>query len=354
MTRVDRKEFVGALRVAVEALPGKRDGSPVLQNVHLSTEGGWLRLEATDLTTFVRVPVSADGEIRPALVNARDLLAFVRDAEGPTVAIDVADGEFYAETASARWAVPNGDPEDFPELPSLGAHDTSGGWLPADELRHGLEQVRWASSTDAARWQLNSVAIEHGDFFASDGKRLAEYDMANLPGKGIIPRSGVAVLVRFLKFRGDREVFWDMDPVALRVASPNSGEFYSRLIEGQFPDYVSMIPTDFDATIIADAKPLRKAVKAVAAGLPKEKRIVSLEARSGSLTVRSATGDVQVQGALASGLEAIWTFSVEFLDDVLKAVGPRATVELHLQKERGAAVLKCKGLRYCFMPVLLH
>lgn len=353
MTRVDRKELTAALRVAVEAVPGKRDGAPILQNVHLSTEGGFLLLEATDLTTFVRVPVSADGELSPALVDARDLLGFVRNADGPTVALDLEDGTFHAETRSARWQATNGDPLEFPELPKAEKAEGRGGWLPADELRQGLETVRFAASKDAARWQLNSVYLGRGQFYASDGKRLAEYNMANLPGKGLIPRSGVAVLVRFLKFRGEQEVFWDMADTALRVASPNYGEFYSRLIEGTFPDYASMIPVEYDSMAWGSAKLLRQAIKAVSAGLPKEKRVVSLELTGGGLWVRSETGDSSVAGFASSQKEGLWTFSIEFLEDVLKAVGPKATVSIYLQKERGAAVLKSEGLRYAFMPVLL-
>jgi DNA polymerase-3 subunit beta len=346
---VNRKDFLDVLRVVAP----RRKEPPILGNVYIEAEGGNVNLTATDLTTFVKGHAHSygDGTLR-ALVPAKGLLDFVRNAEGERLRLDIVEGEFVASTPASRWAVPAGDPDEFPEFPKVKEGGT-GGWLPAPELLQGLKSVSFAASRDVSRQQLCSVTLKNSRFYASDGKRLAEYDMGLLPGEGLIPIEAVDIFLRFLKYEDYRDVYFDanIDDLTISVRGP-SGQVCSRLIEGAFPDYVKYLPTEYSTEATVSVGDLKKAMKAISAGLPKNKRIFTFKIHQGGLCLSSATGEATVPGT-SGGAPGRWTFQVEFVTDALKVLGAKEEISFGFRKDKGPAILKWKGLRYVFMPVIV-
>jgi DNA polymerase-3 subunit beta len=129
-----------------------------------------------------------------------------------------------------------------------------------------------------------------------------------------------------------------------------------RLIEGQMPDYVSLIPNEFVAMIEISARDLLAAVRKAAVLTTRDNAVVSLQFGGGALSIRVSSQDVgsgvvPVALATASGEDLEVNFTVQFLSDGLRALGD-ASIRLGLQKGKGAAVMHAaRSFRYAFMPV---
>ena len=143
------------------------------------------------------------------------------------------------------------------------------------------------------------------------------------------------------------------------MVSHDRGRVVCRLVQGQMPDYVSLIPTEFAARVEIPARQLLSAVRKAAVLTTREKAVVSLVLEDGRLMVRVSSQDVgsgviPVEDAQVSGDALTVSFTVQFLSDGLRALGD-VPVKLGFQKGKGAAVMQVgRTFRYAFMPVMLH
>jgi DNA polymerase-3 subunit beta len=304
-------------------------------------------------------------------VDCKRLLDVCRNSKDVEVVISREPDEY---SVSVNGTVLMGhDPEDWPMCPEIEPDPERHGWYgDCDHLREGLEAVAVAASKDAFRQQLMGVAWCKGRLVASDGKRLAEYrlthDREENNDDGIVPIGAVKAMVKLLKLDKGRlaclRVRQDTIQAELTTAS---GRVFCRLLEGQMPDYLSLIPSEFSTEVTGPAKDIMDAVKAVGVVLSKDNQVVTLDA-NGAIIVRGAGADTgsaqeEIPSAHKSGADVAPHFAVNFLVDGLKACSRLGdgTADIGLQRDRGAAVMfggrrsVSGGLyRYAFMPVIPH
>ena len=134
-----------------------------------------------------------------------------------------------------------------------------------------IERTMYAASVDETRYNLNGVFLEHAArtagklrMVATDGHRLAYVDRAlggaELAGLGqsgvIIPRKGLAELKRLVDEDDADEVEIGFEGNSGLVRKDGSVTLVMRLIEGEFPNYRQVIPTQ--PTQPADARRARR------------------------------------------------------------------------------------------------
>ena len=174
--------------------------------------------------------------------------------------------------------------------------------MPAEELKTLIERTRFAISTEETRYYLNGIylhAMGKGASavlraVATDGHRLARFETvlptgaADMPGV-IIPRKTVGELVKLL----------DDSDESVRIALSDSRiEFRfsdvtlsSKLIDGTFPDYERVIPTQNDKPMTVDKASFAQAVDRVSTIASAESRAVKLSATSGRLNLSANSPD---------------------------------------------------------------
>jgi DNA polymerase-3 subunit beta len=358
-----------ALGVIAAAVPTQAT-TPVALDVLIQASEDGLRLQSTDLTIFAEVRVLELKEVTPgeALIPVTRLVGLVRELASEDVVVERDPSEFSVRLSagSDEFRIMGHDPGDFPEAPvSTEARPVA---MENETLGDALRSVAFAASRDVARQQLQGVAVilegKKVHFVASDGKRLAEYtavtaEETDRRREGIVPIRAVDAIERLLSLDSGL-VSLRLDPEAQQVVvSHDRGQVLCRLLQGQMPDYVSMIPTDFAGVAEGAARDLLVAVRKAAVLTTKENAVVSVVSREGGLSVQVSSQDVgsgvvPVENMTSSGEELSVSFAVSFLSDGLRVLGERP-VRLGLQKDRGAAVMHGgRSFRYAFMPVVPH
>ena len=363
-SRLRLQEAMGVIAAAVPT----QATTPVALDVLMQASEAGLRLQSTDLTVFAEVEILELKEIVPgeALLPVARLVALIRELESENIVIEREPEEHIIKLTAGKdsFRIMGHDPGDFPEPPP--ASETNAVVLQDDMFRSALRAVTFAASRDATRNQLQGVALilegKKIHFVASDGKRLAEYVTTfggELDGRreGIVPLRAIEAIERLLSLdSGDVTVRLDPETQQILVRHER-GHVLCRLIQGQMPDYVSLIPTDFDASVEASARDILAAVRKAAVMTTKENAVVTLDVADGQVTVRVSSQDVgsgviPVDNVEVSGADISASFTVSFLADGLRVMGD-APVRLGLKKERGAAVLHSgRTFRYAFMPVM--
>jgi DNA polymerase III subunit beta len=131
---------------------------------------------------------------------------------------------------------------------------------------------------------------------------------------------------------------------------------YSRLVEGRFPRYQDVFPTQVEVRIPMEAGPLLSAVEQAAIVTSEESRGVDFSFGNGLLKLSSQAADVgssHVELPIAyEGRAVEITFDPRYLVDALKTIEPAAAVSAELIDHKNAAVFKTDDhYTYVVMPL---
>jgi DNA polymerase-3 subunit beta len=315
---------------------------PILANVLLdaSRQGdhGRLELVATDLEVGVRDVHSAEVDNSGSItVSARRLFDIVRELPDQPVQL-VAEPDAFLQIDSRRihFSLAGTTAEEYPNLPDFSPDRLVS--LQASILSTMIERTMYAASLDETRYNLNGVYFEtlletqKVRMVATDGHRLALVDrgigseVEGLASDVIIPRKGLAELKRLV----DEE---DADQVEIGfegnsgLARKNSVTLVMRLIEGKFPDYQQVIPSNTEHHLTLPSEPLIRAVRRVALLSIERSHAVKLELTSGVLRLSSSNPDLgQAQEELDvdyTGDDLTIGFNAKYLQESLVAFGAK-------------------------------
>lgn len=312
MIEVNRKQFTRALDLAA-AVVENRSTIPVLTNLKVTANGA-LRLEGSNLDNVTCAELPYEGEAGDFLLpHPRMLRSALNQAGGD--AVSVAPGEDCAvEVRSGRLGSRlRGLPaEDFPTVDRIGFEEFSA-TLGAAEFKQ-IARLLPAISQEETRYYLNGICVKRLDgwtyrFAATDGHKLMTVDIplpdavGTIPDNTIIPREWLTiVLSRLAKAKeGARLTYGRMAvpnnagpdlplaPGGQRVTMQGKldGIVYSvtgKLIDGQYPDYQRVVPTESRYLVRTSRRELIQAISALASlSFEKSLRAVKLTFPTGKL-----------------------------------------------------------------------
>ncbi len=247
----------------------------MLSGVRLEIVGDTLSLAGTDLdlTIQTETTVAGNGD-GVAVAPGRLVTDIVRALDPGAVSVDADDEELRITSGRSQFTVRTHPAADFPRLPAPTGDTVT---LPAAGLADALRQVVRAASTEDSRPILTGVlmAAEGGGLrlVATDSYRLAVRD---LPGAGVLAE-GQKVLVPS-RALAELQRLLGSGPAAGRRRDPRSSSasgsttppsssrtvrLTTRLIEGEFPNYRQLIPSDYPNCLIVGREPLLDAVRRV-------------------------------------------------------------------------------------------
>ena len=236
-----------------------RSAIPVLEGIYLKAEGFNLTLTGYDMemgiTTTIECNVLVPGE---TVLEAKLLLSMVSRMPAGDVRIELTDeGQAIISGGVAEFEIPALNASDYPSLPVTGADNTM--TIPTSMMRELIEKTIYAVSQDDKKPAHTGelFVIEPGSLtiVALDGYRLAiiQRDVeCTRDIRIIIPAK---TLQELLKIMGGPD-----DPVKIDanrryvVFTTNGYTIMSRLIEGDFLSYESVIPKDKRTRVTVDCK----------------------------------------------------------------------------------------------------
>lgn len=236
-----------------------RSAIPVLEGICLKAEGFNLTLTGYDMemgiTTTIECNVLVPGE---TVLEAKLLLSMVSRMPAGDVRIELTDeGQAIISGGVAEFEIPAMNASDYPSLPVTGADNTM--TIPTSMMRELIEKTIYAVSQDDKKPAHTGelFVIEPGSLtiVALDGYRLAiiQRDVeCTRDIRIIIPAK---TLQELLKIMGGPD-----DPVKIDanrryvVFTTNGYTIMSRLIEGDFLNYESVIPKEKRTRVTVDCK----------------------------------------------------------------------------------------------------
>ncbi|TJW14411.1 MAG: DNA polymerase III subunit beta [Mesorhizobium sp.] len=332
----DRAALTRAFDIVANVIE-RRNTIPILSNASLIGDGANLIVTGTDLDIeiSVKIPAAADAKFAVTLPahTMKDLLKKATASE--FVGFTEAQGDSYAVTVDFEKV--NYRLQDLPiaDYPILDANTPSHSFtVPGVDLVDSFGAVAMAISTEETRYYLNGVFMHAADgalrMVATDGHRLCRQDMAapegcdGMPGV-IIPRKTVTLLQKLLKGKAcPVAVRFELSDTKLRLMFDDV-TITTKLIDGTFPDYQRVIPTQNDKPATFKAADLAEGVRAVELISSERGRAVKLTFTTGNCQLAvnnpdqgSARADIVTDYA-SDGLEI--GFNAKYMQDFIATAG---------------------------------
>lgn len=259
----------------IERIIPTRSSNPGLSLVRIELGESGLICSGSNLDIDIEATIPAEvigtGEIAiPAQVFGQ----IVRALPGDQVSLQFADpseSENAKNGSRRELAIESGNYATKLQLSELAAPSVAfpahyGAQIKGSHLAAALANVRYAVAIAEYQAIFRGVKLEFGQgtrAVATDGFRLAYHHLAEatgLTGAVVLPSRSVDELIKLL---GDDEVELELTDTQLTV---KTGRFRLnlKLMEGSFPDYQRVIPSQFDLHLTLDAKGLAEAVSRVA------------------------------------------------------------------------------------------
>ncbi|MAG03400.1 MAG: DNA polymerase III subunit beta [Acidimicrobiaceae bacterium] len=360
--RCERDVLDRAFSTAGRAISNRGSAPPVMSGLHLHLVGDNLAVVGSDLDLTIRVDSKVGGQedgvvVLPAKLAADIVRSF--DSGQVTMTVDDDGARVVAGRSDFNLRVMSAD-----EFPRFEEPDGDAVTLDAESVSAALEQVVKAASGDDSRPILTGVLLAAEDdglrFVATDSYRLAVRD---LPGTSVLGRDQtVLVPSRALEVTG--RLLGDAEELTIRLADREASfvvddvTIVTRLIEGEFPNYRGLIPSDHPNTLVVGRVALIDAVRRVGL-LARDATPVRLSMSSEGLELIAITQDVgQAHETLDSTYEGkdkelTVAFNPGYLLDGLE-VSPGDEVRLETIDALKPAVIRSvdvEGFLYLLMPV---
>jgi DNA polymerase-3 subunit beta len=263
----ERDNFADAV-AWVSRTVSTRPTLPVLGGALMELADNRLRLASTDLEhtgeAVIEVRGEADGRV---VVPGRIFGDVIRNLPSGLVEVEAGDGGLSVRCGQISHELRLLDAEDFPTLtqPSL----EHVGTLAGDALAGAAGQVGRAASHDEARPVLTAVlfeaAAESLTLAATDSYRLAVRELGwsweHDPMTALVPARALTEAARALA--GEAAVEVGIEPHQVTFAG-GGRRLTSRLVEGEFPKFRSLIPSGYENVATVDRQNLLDALKQVA------------------------------------------------------------------------------------------
>jgi len=361
--KVTKEAIIDGLQ-QVQNVVSTRTTLPILSNVLVQASDGALSLTTTDLDVGVRCKVEAEvSKTGSTTLPARKLFSILKEVPAAEIEVEVDDRNAASIRAGSSFYKIMGLPEEeFPRFPEAG----TGKALKIEQvvLRDMLQKTAYAVSNDETRYVLNGVFMGlKGDkltVVATDGRRLAliEHDMEVPKGSEselILPSKAVGELGRLLADKGDAKLSIGENQIVFEL---DGTTLASKLIEGTYPNFRQVIPTETKERITLERELLLSALHRASILASEKTQSVKLNFAKNTLTITATTPEVgEAKETLSinyKGKEITIAFNPQYMMDPLRNLDADE-VFLELTDELSPGVLKLNApFLYVLMPMRLN
>ncbi|MBN2184436.1 MAG: DNA polymerase III subunit beta [Candidatus Krumholzibacteriota bacterium] len=321
------EELSKKMNAISSVVPGKTT-MPILSMVLLKAESSGITFSATDLdisvTSTVNGKVVKGGGIS---APAKKIAEIVKSLSQGDVTLSSDDGEkLTIECAKSKFSVNGRSADDFPKLPKQDSKTEFS--IETSLLSRLIQKTIYAVSTDLTRpalcgvkWEVDKTGVL---MVSTDGHRLAKAETKLSLGdikksEVIVPPKALATFKSYAEKNemikvsiGDNSISFEMKEVSI----------YSRLLEGPFPNYQKVIPSNNTKELLISKEALNLATKRVAILSDALTHQVIFSLGKNSLRLHVATQDL---GEATEDIDATYSdekmeigYNAAYVQDILR------------------------------------
>lgn len=318
----------------ISRVQSSKNALPILDCILFELANGVLKMTASDSETTMVTTVEvtdADGEGKFA-IGAKQLISSVKEISEQPISFQVDQNSFAIEITyqNGKYNLIGQNGYEFPVPNSVNDSSRSLS-IDAQVLFNGISRSLFAAADDELRPQMNGVYFDMTPdsitFVASDGHKLVRNRVFSVhvdePSAFILPKKPALLLKTVLpKVEGDAVVRFDDRNAEIQLTDYTIS---CRLIEGRYPNYNSVIPTDNPFRVTADRIAFISALRRVSVFASQSSALIKVHVDQGTLTVSAQDLDFSTSAEEHimcdyDGTPMSIGFNGPFLIDVLNSI----------------------------------
>lgn len=359
---LEREEFLSKLSLASRFTSSKLSSLALLQGIYFKAEEGKIHLYSSNLNSFFHSALPAKIEKKGEFITeAKKLIEFISFLTEGKIELEASEKQLTVISGKKRGGFPLLKSGDFPLPPKLEGKDQK---LSPDFFIKNLPLILFSASSDETRPALsgvNFVTNEDLTLVSTDGFRLSLLKTekeADIPSV-IIPADFLKEVLHYVKEEKNLGFSYSEKEKLIKFKAGET-EFYSRLIEGDFPPFEKVIPQERKTTVVLEKEEFLRNVKLISVFARDLSYIVVLEVKKNEVKITpKATGgedNSAVQEAEVEGEEQKTAFNYKFLVDFLNAVDCK-NITIEILRPDAPTVFRTdnnKNFLHIIMPVRIQ
>jgi DNA polymerase-3 subunit beta len=320
---------------ALSRVISSKNTLPILDNFLFRLDGKTLEITASDLETTMVTLLELENTtgLGSIAIPAKLITDSLREFPDQPLTFTI-NTETFAVTISSengQFSVMGQHGEDFPQLPRIKTDRSISLQLSASTLTSGITSTLFATADDELRPVMNGIFIELSPsditFVASDAHKLVRYkrkDVTADAGASFILPKKPASLLKNLLAKGNEAVKIEFDDKNAFFTFP-SYQLVCRLVEGNYPSYNSVIPTNNPNKLLIDRVKLLNTVRRVSVFSNQASNLIRMSLNGNRLTVSAqdidfATSAVEDLTCQYNGEELEIGFKSTFMVEILNNI----------------------------------
>lgn len=289
------------LQYILQVVPSKST-LPILANILVEALENKLKISATDLDISITASIDCTvAKKGAAAVPARILFEIIKELPESEITVETVGSRVELKVPNGSYKIASVPPEDFPKLPAVNTKKEIR--IGSTELVNMIRKTTFACSDDETRPALNGVLWqtkgEKMQMVATDGHRLAKMATENKRLKGmyedvivppkvlnLIPKLATGENQEIGIIFGENNIIFNLGDLVLM----------SRLLEGPYPNFEQVIPSQSDKKLVVSRDDLAGAVRRVSILSNALTHQVKFALKDNNLTLSTTNADVGGEG----------------------------------------------------------
>ena len=319
----------------ISRVQSSKNALPILDCILFELANGVLKMTASDsettmVTTLEVTDVEGEGKFA---IGSKQLISSIKEISEQPITFTVDDNssaiEINYQNGKYNLIGQNGYEYPVPVSMSEAARSIA---VDSQLMLDGISRCLFAAADDELRPQMNGVYFdmtpENFTFVASDGHKLVRNRVfsvhVDVPSAFILPKKPALLLKTVLpKAEGDVVMRFDDRNAEMELTDY---VISCRLIEGRYPNYNSVIPTDNPFRVTVDRMAFISALRRVSVFASQSSALIKLHVDQGTLTVSAQDLDFSTSAEEHimcdyDGSAMSIGFNGPFLLEVLNSIG---------------------------------
>jgi len=259
------KNIIENIVSSMQPFLNKKDSSSITSHIYLEVLNTNLIIKSTDYEMGCQAHVSDIKDIidGKATINGSNFLNIIRRLKDDDIIFEVVDNNLNIKQKRSNFKLPMYDANEYPSFPQL--DDLKNLDINTISLINSIKKITPSIDNNNPKFELNGALIDIKaqkiNFVATDTRRLAVSNLENFSNEEIqiiIPKKAIIEIQKL--FLDEANIKYDDTNL---VVSNNNYTFFTKLINGKFPDYERIIPKSLKHNFSLSKALLIEAIKLV-------------------------------------------------------------------------------------------
>ena len=259
------KQILESILINLQSFLEKKDATQITSHILFTTKDNQATIKATDLEIGLKITTNKITIIEEGnfTVNGKKLLNIIKILKDEKITLETISDILIIKQKHSRFKLPTFEPTAYPSFPTI--EDNNQVSINSSKLIQNLKKISPAIDNNNPKFELNGAYIniqeDSIDLVGTDTRRLAISSITSQNQKElsiIVPKKAILEIQKL--FLDDVKIY--INETNLIISNQNY-LFYTRLINGKYPDYQRIIPKNTKQKLTLNKKDMINSIKMI-------------------------------------------------------------------------------------------